>query len=66
MPAFEYQAVNAKGQTQKGVFESDTVKLARQQLRSQGLTLLELHEVQKKEHKARSSFFAPRISLRQM
>ena len=66
MPAYEYQAVNAQGQTQKGVFESDTVKLARQQLRSQGLTLLELHEVQKKEHQAQRTWFAPRISLRQM
>lgn len=66
MAAFEYKAINAKGQTLKGVFESDTVKLARQQLRGQGLTLLELHEVHKKEHGGGRAWFAPRIGMRQM
>ncbi|TAL42700.1 MAG: type II secretion system protein GspF, partial [Methylovulum sp.] len=55
MAAFEYQAINAQGKTIKGVFESDTVKIARQQLRNQGLTLLELSEVHNKEHKTQSS-----------
>ncbi|GAB6142007.1 type II secretion system inner membrane protein GspF [Methylosoma difficile] len=66
MAAFEYQAINAKGQSVKGVYESDTVKLARQQLRSQGLTLLDLKEVQTKEHKTRSPLFNHRIGIRQM
>ncbi|MGZ8153015.1 MAG: type II secretion system inner membrane protein GspF [Methylovulum sp.] len=66
MAAFEYKAINAKGQTVKGVFEGDTIKLARQQLRSQGFTLLDLHEVHNKEHKNRSSLLTHRISLRQM
>ncbi|MGZ8225969.1 MAG: type II secretion system inner membrane protein GspF [Methylococcaceae bacterium] len=66
MAAFEYKAINAKGQTVKGVFEGDTIKLARQQLRSQGFTLLDLHEVHNKEHKNRTSLLTHRISLRQM
>ena len=66
MAAFEYQAINAKGQTVKGVHESDTVKLARQQLRSQGLTLLELNEVRNKEHKSRSPLLSHSIGIRQM
>jgi general secretion pathway protein F len=66
MAAFEYKAINTSGQTIKGVFESDTVKLARQQLRGQGLHLLELNEVHKREHKNQRSLFQPRIGLRQM
>ena len=66
MAAFEYQAINGKGQTVKGVHESDTLKLARQQLRSQGLTLLELNEVRNKEHKSRSPLLSHSIGIRQM
>jgi general secretion pathway protein F len=64
--AFEYKAINAKGKTVKGVFESDTVKLARQQLRGHGLYLLDLNEVHKKERSNRGSILPQRISLRQM
>jgi general secretion pathway protein F len=66
MAAFEYKAINAKGEAQKGVFESDTIKLARQQLRGMGLTLLELNEVHNKEHSAQRSLFTPRIGMRSM
>lgn len=66
MAAFEYKAINSAGQSVKGVFESDTVKLARQQLRSRGLHLLELNEVHNKEHSGQNSLFAHRINLRQM
>lgn len=66
MAAFEYKAINAKGKTVKGVFESDTVKLARQQLRGHGLYLLDLNEVHKKERSNRGSILPQRISLRQM
>ncbi len=66
MAAFEYKAINSSGRPVKGVFESDTVKLARQQLRSRGLHLLDLNEVRNKEPQARSSLFAQRINLRQM
>ncbi|MBN2648007.1 MAG: type II secretion system inner membrane protein GspF [Thiotrichales bacterium] len=45
MAVFEYQALNAQGKTQKGVLESDSERLARQQLRDQGLMPLALQEV---------------------
>lgn len=37
MSAFEYQAVDAAGKTQKGLLEADTAKQARQQLRGMNL-----------------------------
>ncbi len=45
MPAFEYQALDAAGRTRKGVTEGDTARSVRSQLRSEGLTPLELHEI---------------------
>jgi general secretion pathway protein F len=66
MAVFEYQAINAKGQATKGAIESDTVKLARQQLKSKELTLLEIEEVHKKEHKSGKPLFAERISMRHL
>jgi len=66
MATFEYQAINVKGQNVKGSFEADTVKLARQQLKSQDLTLLEIEEVHKKEHSGNRSMLSQRISMRQL
>ncbi|TAK65327.1 type II secretion system inner membrane protein GspF [Methylobacter sp.] len=66
MAAFEYRAINAKGQTVKGTIESDTVKLARQQLKSKELTLLEIDEVHKKEHSRKGPLIAQRISMRHL
>ena len=45
MPAFEYQALDAAGRTRKGVTEGDTARSVRAQLRSEGLTPLNLHEI---------------------
>ncbi|MFO7808534.1 type II secretion system inner membrane protein GspF [Guyparkeria sp.] len=45
MPAFEYQAMDADGRTRKGVTEGDTARSVRAQLRSEGLTPLDLHEI---------------------
>ena len=45
MAAFEYQAVDAKGKTQKGLIEADTARQARQQLRGMNLMPLEVGEV---------------------
>lgn len=45
MPAFNYIALKSDGTTQKGVIEADGVKQARQLLRNQNLTPLELHQV---------------------
>ena len=45
MGAFEYQAIDAEGKTQKGLIEADTAKQARQQLRGMSLMPLEIGEV---------------------
>jgi general secretion pathway protein F len=45
MAAFEYQAVNADGKTQKGLIEADTAKQARQQLRGMSMMPVEISEV---------------------
>jgi general secretion pathway protein F len=45
MPAFQYQALNAQGQSTQGWIESDTPRLAKQLLRSQGLIPLSVAEV---------------------
>jgi general secretion pathway protein F len=66
MAAFEYCAINANGQTIKGAIESDTVKLAKQQLKAKELTLLEIEEVHKKEQGERKPLFSQRISMRQL
>ena len=66
MATFEYQAINVKGQNIKGSFEADTIKLARQQLKSKELTLLEIEEVHKKEHSGNRSMLSQRISMRQL
>jgi general secretion pathway protein F len=66
MATFEYQAINIKGQNVKGSFEADTIKLARQQLKSKELTLLEIEEVHKKEHSGNRLMLSQRISMRQL
>jgi len=44
MAAFEYLALDERGREKKGVLEADTARLARQLLRQQGLTPLEVNE----------------------
>ena len=66
MAAFEYQAINVRGQTVKGAIESDTLKLAMQQLKANDLTLLEIEEVHKKETVNRGSLISQRIGMRQL
>ncbi|RKF13196.1 type II secretion system protein GspF [Alginatibacterium sediminis] len=52
MPAFEYQAIDAKGKTCKGVFEADTPRLLRSHLREQGLQIFDYKLVnQQSKHK---------------
>ncbi|QKI89911.1 type II secretion system inner membrane protein GspF [Thiomicrorhabdus xiamenensis] len=51
MAVFEYKALNRRGKTQKGMLESDSERLARQQLRDQGLTPIALQEIQAKTSK---------------
>jgi general secretion pathway protein F len=45
MGAYEYQAIDNDGKTQKGLIEADTAKQARQQLRGMSLMPLEIGEV---------------------
>ena len=45
MGAYEYQAVDSEGKTQKGMIEADTAKQARQQLRGMSLMPVEIGEV---------------------
>ena len=44
MAAFEYLALDERGREKKGVLEADTARLARQLLRQQSLTPLEVSE----------------------
>ena len=48
MSAFHYEAVNKKGEQQKGIIEADSIKQARHQLREKNLTPLHLEPAQKK------------------
>ncbi|HVF34451.1 MAG TPA: type II secretion system inner membrane protein GspF [Candidatus Saccharimonadia bacterium] len=45
MSAYEYSALDAQGQTQRGVLQADTVRAARGVLRERGLTPLEVEAV---------------------
>ncbi|NMM77290.1 type II secretion system protein GspF [Acidovorax sp. SRB_14] len=45
MPAYSYEALDAQGQTRKGVMEADTAKAARSQLRAQALVPLNVQIV---------------------
>ncbi|MDH3221762.1 MAG: type II secretion system inner membrane protein GspF [Gammaproteobacteria bacterium] len=45
MAAFEYQAIDGDGKTQRGLIEADTARQARQQLRGMSLMPLEIGEV---------------------
>ncbi|HET8552452.1 MAG TPA: type II secretion system inner membrane protein GspF [Gammaproteobacteria bacterium] len=59
MGAFEYQALDTRGRTKKGVLEGDTARQIRQQLREQGLTPLAVAGVaaEKKETAGRAFSF---------
>lgn len=49
MPAFEYTALNAKGQEESGMLEADTARQVRQTLRDGKLTPLKVEQIEKKE-----------------
>ena len=57
MPAFEYSALDDVGRQKKGVIEGDSPKSARQQLRSQGLTPLDINPIAQKDRSTRKSSF---------
>ncbi len=55
MGAFEYQALDVRGRTRRGVASGDTARQIRQQLREQGLTPLSVVGVQEQLHVRRRS-----------
>jgi general secretion pathway protein F len=66
MPAYTFEALDAQGQTRKGVMEAETVKAARSQLRAQTLVPLKVEPVldgaaDAAGANARGGFFAPRV-----
>ena len=49
MPAFEYTALNSKGQEETGILDADNARQLRQLLRDSNLTPLEVSQVEKSE-----------------
>ncbi|MCP4333667.1 MAG: type II secretion system inner membrane protein GspF [Gammaproteobacteria bacterium] len=49
MAAYEYEAIDSGGKTQKGLIEADTARQARQQLRGMNLMPIEVGEVTSRE-----------------
>jgi general secretion pathway protein F len=47
MPAYSFEALDAQGQTRRGVLEADTARAARSQLRAQALVPLDVSPVQR-------------------
>ncbi len=54
MPAFEFEALNAAGKTERGLLEGDTARQVRQALRERGLQPIEVNQV--REQKTQGSF----------
>ena len=54
MPAFEYTALNAKGQQESGMLEADNARQVRQTLRDGKLTPLSVEQVEQKESSSSS------------
>jgi len=66
MPAYSYLALDSKGKKKKGIIESDTSRLARQQLRKQSLTPLEVTAIKAQSKKTKTSLFAPTLSASEL
>jgi len=61
MPAFAFEAIDAGGQTLKGVLEADTAKAARSQLRAQSLIPVQVRPVEGGGTRASRSLFTRRV-----
>ncbi len=67
MSAFQYHALNSKGVTQKGVVEADSIKHARQLLREQSLTVLDVQLAQQKISQFKTKIFGrPTIHVKEL
>lgn len=64
MAVFEYQAIDLKGKTQRGVLDADSARHARQLVRERGLNVISVNEAaeQLKKDKRSFSLFRWRIS----
>jgi general secretion pathway protein F len=63
MSAFEYQAVDEKGNNKKGLIEADTARQARSQLRGMGLMPLEINEVSNNSSKGKNRFKKDKLNV---
>ena len=58
MAAFDYQAVDSRGKSKKGVIEGDTPRHVRSLLREQGLMPIEVTaSLQKSKQESKMNFF---------
>ena len=55
MPAFTFEALDAQGQTRKGILEADNARAARSQLRTQALVPLQVEPVAAGQNKGSAS-----------
>lgn len=55
MPAFTFEALDAQGQTRKGILEADNARAARSQLRTQALVPLQVEPVEAGQSKGSAS-----------
>ena len=61
MATFSYKALDAKGKQKKGTQEADSARMLRQQLRSEGLTPLEVESVAAKRKKPGSRLIQNKV-----
>ena len=64
MPAFSFEALDAQGQTRKGLLEADTAKAARGQLRAQALVPLAVQPVDAGQAAGASAHWSQRLFTR--
>lgn len=62
MATFSYKALDARGKSKKGTLEADSARLLRQQLRSSGLTPLEVELVSSQGSKGSGALIRNKIS----
>jgi len=61
MPAYTYEALDAQGQTRRGVLEADTARTARSQLRAQGLVPLSVETAQRQSQGLNTVIWQSRV-----
>ncbi len=64
MPAYSFEALDAQGQTRRGVLEADSTRTARSQLRAQSLVPLHVTPVQSGSHGLNTVLWESRVFSR--